>query len=233
MGYLPIFLDLGGRPCMVIGGDKVAQARVRVLLDAGATVTVVSSEAADEIKSQAAAGKVRLLDREYEYGDLRGSWLVYVATTNAEVARCAAREARELGIPLNVVDDAESSTFISPAAFRRGDLQIAISTGGSSPAVASMMRQHLEQEIGPAYALVLQVMRSARQFVRVREPNQSVRGRILKSLAEALLKSVDALDYPLIDEALRLHLGAGVAELGLNLQNGSPSGTMGAADTRH
>jgi siroheme synthase-like protein len=225
MGYLPIFLDLGGRLCLVIGGGDFAEAKVRALLDAGAIITIVSREATDGIKLQAAGGKVHHLAREYEYGDLRGKSLAYVATENSEIARAAAKEARELGIPLNVVDNPESSTFISPATFRRGDLQIAISTGGSSPAVASMLRHRLEQQIGPGYALVLEIMRRTRQFLRNREADQRTRAFILKSLAGALLDSVETLDNALIDEALRLHLDVGMAELGLARLQGAGAST--------
>ena len=230
MGYLPIFLDVGGRSCLVIGGGEFAEARVRALLDAGAFVTVVGREATDGIKLQAEGGKVRHLARDYEYGDLRGKSLAYVATDNSEIARCAAREARELGIPLNVADNPESSTFISPATFKRGDLQIAISTGGSSPAMARMLRQRLEQQIGPGYALVLEIMRQARQFLRNREADQRIRAFVLKSLAGALLDSAETLDNTLIDEALRLHLHATMAELGLYSRDGAKhTGPAGVA----
>jgi siroheme synthase-like protein len=225
MGYLPIFLDLGGRLCLVIGGGDFAEDKIRALLDAGAIITVVSRQATDGIKLQAAGGKLHHLAREYEYGDLRGKSLAYVATENSEIARAAAREARELGIPLNVVDNPESSTFISPATFRRGDLQIAISTGGSSPAVASMLRRRLEQQMGPGYALVLEIMRRTRQFLRNREADQRKRAFILKSLAGALLDSVETLDNTLIDEALRLYLDVGMAELGLGRLEGAGAST--------
>ncbi|MBV8361039.1 MAG: bifunctional precorrin-2 dehydrogenase/sirohydrochlorin ferrochelatase [Deltaproteobacteria bacterium] len=232
MGYLPIFLDVGGKPCMVIGGGEFAEARVRALLDAGAIVTVVSREAADRIKLQAAGGKVRHLAREYEYGDLRGMSLAYVTTDNPEIARCAAAEARELGIPLNVADSPESSAFISPATFKRGDLQIAISTGGASPAVARMLRQRLEQQIGPGYALVLKIMRQARQFLRNREADPRTRALVLKSLAAVLLDSAEALDNTRIDEALRLHLHASMAELGLEPREGAKGTSPASAPTR-
>jgi len=232
MGYLPIFLDLGGRPCLVIGGGELAEAKVRSLVDAGAIVTVASREATDGIKLQAAGGLVRYLAREYDPGDLRGNTLVYVATENDEVAHCAAREARELGILLNVADNPECSDFISPAAFKRGDLQIAISTSGSSPAVARMLRQRLEQQIGPGYAFVLEIMRRARQFLRKREADQRARACILKSLAGALLDSIEILDYSLIDEALRLHVHASMAELGLDPLDGAERTGPASASTR-
>jgi precorrin-2 dehydrogenase/sirohydrochlorin ferrochelatase len=142
----------------------------------------------------------------------------------------AAREAKELGILLNVVDDPESSTFISPASLRRGDLQIAISTGGASPSVARKIRQRLERQFGPEYGLLLNIMRRARQFLRTREPNQRERSVILQSLAGALLASVGKLDYPLLEQTLQAHLDAGIAEIGLavDLQDWTMMNTAGA-----
>jgi siroheme synthase-like protein len=216
MGYLPIFLDVGGRPCLVIGGSELVEAKVRALIDAGAIVMVISREVSDGLKLQASGGKLRHLARNYEYGDLRGNSLVYVGVDDPEVARSAAREARELGIPFNFVDNPESSTFITPASFKRGALQIAISTGGASPAVARMLRERLEQQFGPGYAFVLEIMRRARQFLRKHEKDQIARGCILKSLAAALLDSAETLDDALVDETLRRHLHADMAELGLD-----------------
>ena len=217
---------------MVIGGGEIAEAKVRALLDAGAIVTIVSPETTDGIKLQAADGKIRHLAREYEYGDLRGMSLAYVTTDNPEIARCAAAEARELGIPLNIADNPESSAFISPATFRRGDLQIAISTGGASPAVARMLRQRLEQQIGPGYAFVLEIMRRARQFLRNRETDRCTRALVLKSLAGALLDSAEPLDNRRIDEALRLYLHASMAELGLEPRKGAKRTGQASAVTR-
>jgi precorrin-2 dehydrogenase / sirohydrochlorin ferrochelatase len=220
MGYLPIFLDLGGRRCVVIGGRDVVEAKVRALLEAGAIVTVISRQAADEIKSRAAAGEIRYWARQYEYGDLQGNSLAYLADEHDDTIRTAAGEARTLGIPLNVIDDPDSSTFISPAILRRGDLQIAISTAGSSPAIARMIRDRLKQQIGPEYGLIVKIMRRARQFLRLREPDQLARANMLKSLAASLLDSIEVLDNARVDQVLRLYLNAGVAELGLDLQNG-------------
>jgi precorrin-2 dehydrogenase / sirohydrochlorin ferrochelatase len=224
VGYLPIFLDLESRPCIVIGGRESAEARVRALLDAGAIVTVVSGEAAIGIQSLAAAGKLRLIERDYEYGDFRGCSLAYLSATEAENFQCAVREARELGVLLNVADQPKISTFISPAIVKRGDLQIAISTSGSSPSVARILRRRLEQQIHPGYARVLEIMRCARQFLRLREPDAGARSRIMNSLAEALVQSVERLDDALIDQALRLHLCAGIAEIGLDAQNRANTG---------
>jgi precorrin-2 dehydrogenase/sirohydrochlorin ferrochelatase len=216
MGYLPIFVELGGRPCIVIGGCESAAAKARVLLEAGAIVTILSPDICDGLRLQATKGKVRHVAREYQYGDLRGSSLAYVASANREIVQQAAREARELGIPLNVADDPRSSSFISPASFRRGDLQVAISSSGASPAIARMMRERLEQQIGAEYAVLLEIMRRAREFLQLREPDRTERSRILNALAETLLNSVKKLDHELIEQTLILQVGAGMAELGFD-----------------
>jgi len=214
MGYLPILLNVTGRPCLVIGGGESAETRVRALLEAGAIVTVVSREAGDGIKLQAASGKIRYLAREYRHGDLNGHRLAYVAIRDREIAESAAREARELDIPINVADNPEASTFISPAVIKRGDLQIAISTSGSSPALAQVLRQRLEQQIGAEYRPVLEILRQARVFLRGREVDQSARASILRSLAKALVDSIGSLDSRQIDSVLRVHLHTDMAELG-------------------
>ncbi len=216
MGYLPIFLDLGGRPCIVIGGGEVAEAKVRALVEAGAIVTVVSPTTSAGIKQAVDGGKVRHIARAYRCGDLQGNCLAYVVTGDAEAASHAATEARELGIPINVADNPKLSSFISPATFKRGDLQIAISTSGSSPAVARMVREQLEQRIGPEYAFVLEIMRGARHYLRRRQSDHRTRARILNSLAATLLASVETLDNAGIDAALKLHLDADMAQLGID-----------------
>src|SRR5947209_6028925 len=114
MGYLPIFLDVGGQQCIVIGGGESAEAKVRSLIEAGAIVTVVNPDPGEEIRSRAAAGELRHSVREYEYGDLRGNLLAYIAGASNQIVCRVASEARELGIPLNVVDQPDSSTFITP-----------------------------------------------------------------------------------------------------------------------
>jgi siroheme synthase-like protein len=160
------------------------------------------------------------LSREFQSGDLRGSLLVYVAADGPDVIHSAADEARALGIPINVVDNPAASTFISPAILKRGDLQVAISTGGASPALARLMRQRLERQIGPQYELLLEIMRRARHFVRVCESDQRARAAILNSLAAVLLDSVETLDCQMINDALRLFLHAKMAELGFDPHDG-------------
>jgi siroheme synthase-like protein len=218
MGYLPIFVNLAGWPCVVIGGDKVAESRVRALLADGAEVTVVSASVSSKMREAADSGKLRHVERTYQYGDLRGNRLAYVTTDDPEVTRRATEEARESGILINVVDYPSVSEFISPAMVRRGELQIAISTGGASPALAGLLRERLEQLIGPQYGLLVEIMGRARGYLRQHETESAVRARTMKSLATVLLDGIQVLDEGGIDGALRQHLGIGLEELGVGVK---------------
>jgi precorrin-2 dehydrogenase / sirohydrochlorin ferrochelatase len=235
MGYLPIFADLSGRSCIVIGGGELAAAKVAILLKAGAAVTVISPALNAVLTGAAERGKVRHVARTYIKGDLRGSFLVYVAIDDIAMARRVAGEARELGIMVNVPDNPALCSFISPASFRHGDLQVAISTSGSSPAMARLLREHLEEQIGPQYSVLLEIMRRARNYLRSRETDAQRRADILRSLASGLLALANGLNPASIDEVLRAHLKADLAELGIELplrsdrQSSEPAAGSGAS----
>ncbi|HKV56195.1 MAG TPA: bifunctional precorrin-2 dehydrogenase/sirohydrochlorin ferrochelatase [Candidatus Binataceae bacterium] len=215
MGYLPIMVDLSGQPCVIIGGGAVAEAKLGALFEAGALVTLISPSINAGIRHALKCDKLRYIAREYVRGDLRGYRLAFVAAGDEEVARRVAAEALELGIPINAVDRPGLSRFISPAIVRRGDLQIAISTGGASPAVARMLRRQLERQIGTEYVLLTEIMRLARRYLRAQPGlDYHARARILNALAPKLLEAIEALDDDAIEAVLRSYLGAGMAELG-------------------
>jgi len=219
MGYIPIFLDVTGRQCVVVGGGEVAARKVEALLEAGARVTVVSPTLSPPMKAIVANRLVTHLARNYERGDIRGCVLVYAATDDPKVHRELAAEARALGIPVNVVDVPELCSFIAPAVVKRGALQIAISTGGASPAFAARLRRNLEDQFGDEYARTLEVLRSARRRLHACEIDPAVRMRRLKDLANsALPDAIAARDMPAIDRILATHLGDGVdlAVLGID-----------------
>src|SRR6266851_1242152 len=142
MGYIPIFLDVTGRRCVVVGGGEVAARKVESLLASGAQVIVVSPTlAAPALNAAVDRGMVEHIARAYRRGDIAGCALAYAATDDRDLHRALAEEARALGIPLNVVDVPELCSFIAPAVVRQGALQIAISTGGASPAFAARVRR--------------------------------------------------------------------------------------------
>ena len=162
MGYIPIFLDVTGRRCVVVGGGEVAARKVESLLAAGAQVVIVSpSLSAASLAAVVDRGLATHIARAYRRGDIGGCVLAYAATDDPATHRALAEEARTLGIPLNVVDQPELCSFIAPAVVKRGALQIAISTGGASPAFAARLRRELEKQFGSEYGVALKVLRGA------------------------------------------------------------------------
>jgi precorrin-2 dehydrogenase / sirohydrochlorin ferrochelatase len=165
-GY-PAILLLEGRLAVVIGGGQVAERKVRTLLDAGAKVRVVTSEVSKGIRRWADAGDIELIERRYERGDLAGSAAAVAATDDEEVNRGVFAEATDAGIPVNVVDNVSLCSFIAPSIIRRGDLVVAISTGGAAPALAVRIRERLEREFGEEYARFLTLMAELREQIKV------------------------------------------------------------------
>lgn len=154
-----MFLDLSGRRCVVIGGGKVAGRKARKLLQARAEVVVISPETEPEIESVA----VEVHRRPYREGDLEGAYLAFAATDVREVNAAVAREAKERGIPVNVADKPAEGDFAVPSTLRRGRLQVAVSTGGASPALARKIRLKLEESFGPEWAGIVEEFERARR----------------------------------------------------------------------
>ena len=165
MAYYPVFLDLRGRPALVVGAGGVGTRKAEGLLAAGAIVTIISPQASKQVTQWTIEQKVCYLPRTYCEGDLKGYFLAFAATGVAEVDVLMAREASRQGVLLNVVDRPTLCSFISPAVLQRGDLAIAISTGGKCPGFAKRLRQKLERSITPEYAIVLATIAAARQDV--------------------------------------------------------------------
>jgi len=168
VAYYPLFLELSGRPCLVIGGGEVAQRKVEGLLAAGAQVTVISPQLTPALQALRDEGRLRHLAREYAPGDLTGYALAFVATDDGAVNARAVREGRELGVWVNVVDDPGSCDFIVPSVLRRGELVIAISTGGRSPALARKVREELEAFLDEGYGQLLELVAQVREELKGR-----------------------------------------------------------------
>src|SRR5271156_4464772 len=143
----PVFIKLAGRPCLVVGAGEIAKAKITSLLDAGASVHVVSPDALPEIQELAANYKILWTTRRYQPSDLEGSFLVIAATSDPLVNGSVFTQARRAGILCNAVDDPPNCDFYFPAVVRRGDLQVAISTAGESPAFAQKLRRAFENAL--------------------------------------------------------------------------------------
>lgn len=187
MKYYPLFLDLRGRPCLVIGGGAVAERKVAALLQAGGTVTVVSPTLTPQLHQWGETGAIVVHQRAYCPGDLQGFVLVFAATNDAELHRCIANEAAARGALLNVVDQPALCSFIVPAVVSRGDLTIAVSTSGASPALAGKIRRTLEQQFGPEYGWTLDLLARVREWMQTHAIPAAARRQLLTTLVESPL----------------------------------------------
>ncbi len=152
MSYYPVFLEVNNRRCVVCGGGNVALRKVEALLRAGAAVEVIAPDVCPELQQLAAGKHITVTAREYRDGDLEGAFVVVAATDDREANRRIAADARTHHCIVNAVDDASCSDFIVPSTVHRGDLTIAVSTGGKSPALARKLRTRLEDQYGEDFA---------------------------------------------------------------------------------
>ena len=150
--YYPVFLNISGKRCVVVGGGQVAQRKVKALLEHGASVEVISPDFCFELKQLAESKAINVRNREYQAGDLKDAFVVIGATGDSETNIKVAAEAQENGLLVNVADDARSSNFVFPSYLRRGDVTVAVSTAGRSPALARRIRTKLEKDFGDEYA---------------------------------------------------------------------------------
>jgi siroheme synthase-like protein len=190
MGYYPIFLEMKDRRCVVIGGGAVAERKVEGLVAVGANVTVISPAITDGLQDLLAQSAIRHVAREYRAGDRAGYDLVFVATDNSEINAAVSNEARSLRIWVNSADDPDHCDFILPAVIRRGDLAVAVSTGGVSPAVTRAIREELDEYFNADYARFVQIAGEVRRELREKSvsPGASAWNRALQGDFRRLIK---------------------------------------------
>ena len=185
VSYYPVFLNLEGRLCVVVGGGEVAERKVEVLLSSRARVRVIAPQITWQIEKWADEGSIELFKRPYRWGDLSEAWLCVAATDDPEVQKEVFSEAEERRIFCNVVDKPELCSFIVPSVVRRGRLQLAISTSGASPAAARRIRERLEEEFGPEWEVYLELMARWRKEILSRDLSEEKRREIFTRLAMA------------------------------------------------
>jgi precorrin-2 dehydrogenase/sirohydrochlorin ferrochelatase len=183
--YYPIFINLKDKAVLVIGGGKVAERKVRSLLPCGPQVRVVSPKATSGLERLARDGRISYRARTFSVTDLKGARLVICATEDQAVNGRAAKEAAQRDIPCNVVDAPELGSFIVPSVIRRGDLTVAISTAGSSPALARKVRETIEGRVGPEYNEFLKLLKEARPFIQREVPRMTDRTQLYRQLVDS------------------------------------------------
>lgn len=184
MDYLPIFYRIKQRACLVVGGGSIASRKVDLLRKAGADVTVVSPQLCDELEKLASSGTIRYLKRRYQKQDLVDCALVIAATDQADVNQRISADAMSRNIPVNVVDNPHLCSFIMPSIIDRSPVQIAVSTGGSSPVLARLVRTRLEGLIPAAYGKLGALVESFRNEVKAAFPNVEQRRHFWESILE-------------------------------------------------
>jgi precorrin-2 dehydrogenase/sirohydrochlorin ferrochelatase len=219
MRYFPVNLDLHGRLVVVVGGGAVAFRKVSQLLEATARVRIVAPALIWELEQLTRQNKVEATWRCYRHGDLEGAALVLAATDAADINRLVAAEARERGIPVNVADAPDAGTCTLSATMMIGDLQLAVSTGGRCPAFARWLARKLSEEMGPEYAVALDLTAAVREKLLTDPGRRAYNAEILAELLaadlpgllrdsrldemDALLRRIAGPDYALDRLSLR------------------------------
>jgi precorrin-2 dehydrogenase/sirohydrochlorin ferrochelatase len=193
--FYPVYLNLKGKRVIVIGGGEVAERKVESLLETDASIMVVSPEITPRLALLAQERRIELRQRAYTPGDCSGAALVFSATDDSDVSSAVFQEATAAGALVNTADQPTLCDFIMPAVVRRGDIAIAISTGGTSPGLAARLRQKIARIIGPEYARLTELLSQARPEIRRRvqdeEKRKALHYRILDSDIMARLKQND------------------------------------------
>lgn len=184
MTLFPLFLKLAGRTALVVGGGEIAESKIASLLHTGATVRVVAPQANAKVAAWAKERAIEWTRRAFDPVDLEGVYLAIAATSLADVNHLVFREARRRNILCNVVDDPPHCDFYFPAVVRRGDLQIAISTAGQSPALAQRLRVELESQFTPEYAQWVAEVGEKRRSILTRQPPSAERKTLLHQIAQ-------------------------------------------------
>jgi siroheme synthase-like protein len=183
MSLFPIFVKLHGRLVVVVGAGEIAAGKIEGLLRAGAKVRVIAPDVHQHFAEPIRTGQVAWIARKFEPTDLAGATFVIAATSAPGVNAAVYREAEARGILCNAVDDIENCHFYYGSIVQRGDLQIAISTNGKSPALAQRLRQELEKQFGPEYEVWLEWLGAARELLRAADNGTESAKQVLHHLA--------------------------------------------------
>lgn len=183
MSLYPIFLKLEGHKVLIVGGGAIAEQKIEAVLRSATDVTVLSPQISPQIERWLGQDRLKHVAQEFQPGMTAGYFLVIACTDSEDVNRAVYKEAREAGALANAVDDPGYCDFYAPAVVSRGDFQIAISTGGNSPALAQKVRRNLEKEFGPEYEPWAAWLGRMREAIRSVLPRTESRKELLHLLA--------------------------------------------------
>jgi precorrin-2 dehydrogenase/sirohydrochlorin ferrochelatase len=183
--YYPLFLDITNRRCVVVGGGEVAERKVGRLLDFGARVIVVGKALTPGLETMKKEGRINHIDADYDQTLIDDAFLVIGATDRDDVNAKISRDGKKKRILVNIVDDPDKCDFVLPSLLRQGDLLIAISTGGKSPALAKKLREEMEQSFGTEYQTLLEVMGQLREKLVVKGRSSDENRRLFEEVVHS------------------------------------------------
>ena len=206
--FYPILVDLQGKKALVVGGGKVAQRKIETLLAYGASVQVVARELTAELEELRSAGRVEFLGGEFSDAFLIGAFVVFAATDDASLNHRVSREAQQRGLLVNAVDQPADCNFIVPSILSRGDLLIAVSTSGKSPAFARKVRVELERHFGEEYGSFLNLMGNLRkEILRLGLSQEENKSAFEDLVYSDLLAAIRKKDWDLASQIMEKVLG--------------------------
>lgn len=182
--YYSMLVNLTNKECLVVGGGKVAERKVEALLNTSALLTVISPKFTARINSWVDEGRIRGIHKEYDTKDSENAFLIIAATNMEAVNLKIYQDAVERNQLMNIVDQPELSSFINPASFSQGRLQISVSTRGSSPLAAQQICHDLEQQYGEEYEVYLDFLNEYRTKVKERVQDAAQRQRLYKKMMQ-------------------------------------------------
>jgi len=185
MAYYPIFLELKGKKILVVGGGQVAERKIEALLDCGAEIKIVSLKLTDKLHKIVENHGLHYLQEEFQEKYLDGVFLVIAATDDRSLNHKISTTAQEKGLLINAVDQPPDCNFIVPSIVKKGDLQIAISTSGKSPALARKLREQLDSQFGDEYKDFLVLMGLLRKEILSKGLSQKENSRIFHEIVES------------------------------------------------
>jgi precorrin-2 dehydrogenase/sirohydrochlorin ferrochelatase len=210
MRYYPAYLDIQNRKCLVVGGGRVATRKVLVLLDCGAVVTVISPRVTDQLQELITENRVHYIRRPYTDEDLADVFMVIGATDDQALNRRIHWDAEQKGRLCNIADQPGLCNFILPSIINRGDLTIAVSTGGKSPAFAKYLRHRLQDQFGPEYAEFLTLMGVIRDRLLAEDHAPEAHKNLFEQLiSQGLLEKIRLGNNKAINSLLLAVLGPG------------------------
>ncbi len=183
--YYPIYLDLKGTLCLVVGGGAVAERKTEALSAAGAVVRVVSPRLTPALEALAESGEIQAVRDVYAARHLEGVRLVFAATDDRRVNAQVAADAAARGLPVNVADAPEEGSFIVPSVVRRGEFCLSLSTGGNSPLLAARLCDELEARFGPEYGDLVELLGAMRSYIKAKSQDSAHRKQALAGLVDA------------------------------------------------